>query len=142
MFDESVTSFYSVGDYIQVNDNHGWIIEDNGFGAFSVVTDTSKLIKVNELDIDFRDNSKSIGLKEIAELKESYLDIIEVEVVYGCNHKGTISCKIDDAGPEQSMALNELCLSCERERDEEDIERYEQQEADAEAMYWDSVVRP
>jgi hypothetical protein len=99
MFDEVFTTFYQVGDYVILDEGQGWIIELLGNNYYNVALDSSKLIKVNELDIEVRDNSKFIEQEEVKELLDIYFG-------------------------DESLAL------------------YEQDSADAEALYWDSVVRP
>ena len=73
MYDDSVTPFYQSGDYIHTDNNRGWIVQYLGFGAYDVVTDENQLINVHELDIEFRDNSKSINAEEAKELAENII---------------------------------------------------------------------
>jgi len=91
--------FFNLGDYVILDEGQGWIIELLSNNYYNVALDSSKLIKVNELDIEVRDNSRAIEWEEVKELLDIYFG-------------------------DESSAFRE------------------QDSADAEALYWDSVVRP
>ena len=120
--------FYKVGDYVVLDDDQGYVVELLPLYRYKVASGI-KLIEVHELDIEVRDNEKSITEEEVKELLAFTEDRIEVKATFGCGHVSTIITTIDDAGFEVSAAINELCPSCEREAEDAYMERMEQEES-------------
>jgi hypothetical protein len=46
-------------------------------------------------------------------------DTITVEVKFACGHEGTVTTTIDNAGPDVSMALDEMCPACDQLAEED-----------------------